>query len=213
MKHFYVGILVPLTTLIPIGLGLKNKVFKVQKSKIIFFYLVFCFFINVAATIIAQHHTNNLPLLHIYTLIEFILILTYFKLTLINGRSTFVINMLLVILPAVSIGNLLLTHDVFSFNTYIRTISAIIITTLCMLHLYKISESDQKDSWAVEAKNWYTSGLLVYFCSSLIYFAFLNTIAESASMTVYNIFSNIHGTLVIVMYCLFTVGFTKSRYA
>lgn len=213
IKHFYTALIVPLSTLIPIFMGMQSKKHCTKQSLIILFYLIFCFIINISSSIIGSYHINNLPLLHLYTLVEFLLILSYFKATLRNAYSLNLIKLLMVLLPVVNIGTLLYTHDIFNFNTYPRTISALIIISLSMLHLFEINDSDRENSWATGSLNWYSTGLLIYFCSSLVYFAFLNTLTLHTNQSIYNLFSGLHATLVLVMYSMFSVGFIKLKHA
>lgn len=211
MKHIYATLLVPAAILIPIVIGLIKSVHKKAPSKTIFFYLIFATLIYIVSRILGYHGINNLPLLHLYTIVEYIFILWYFRAALNEVKASKVIGILMVVFPILSILDLLLIQDIFQFNSYPRPVAALIIIGLCMYYFFRYSGNENKKSWSSVPLNWISSGLLVYFCSGLIYFAFLSIITKHASAAIYYLFGTIHATLVLLMYLLFAMGFLKVK--
>ncbi|WP_316822066.1 hypothetical protein [Pedobacter gandavensis] len=211
MKHIYATLIVPLAILIPIAIGLFKGVYKNAPLKTIFFYLVFATVIYLLSRILGLHGINNLPLLHFYTIVEYLFILWYFRSSLNEEKASRVIGLLMVVFPVLSILDLLLIQDIFQFNSYPRPVAALIIIGLCMYYFFRYSGNENKKSWATIPFNWINTGLLIYFCSGLIYFAFLSIITKYASAATYYLFGTIHATLVLLMYLLFAIGFLKVK--
>lgn len=113
--------------------------------------------------------------------------------------------------PIFSILDLIFIQDIHKYNSYPRPIAALTIIALCLYYFYNYAAAENKQSWEKLPENWIVTGLLIYFCSSLFYFAFLNIIYETASRATYYFFGGVHATLVLFMYLLFTVGFIKLK--
>lgn len=211
MKHIYVIVIVPASILIPLSVGSIKKVYQNLPLKIIFLYLVFAAIIEILARLLGTHQINNLPLLHFYTIVEFLFILRFFQLTFNDPLVSRFTGWLMVIFPIFCVFDLIFIQSAYQFNSYPRPISALIIIGLCLFYFFKHSESENQKPWVDAPLNWMVTGLLVYFGSSLFHFAFLNVLNENVSENVYFIFGTIHATLVMVMYLLFTAGFLYAK--
>lgn len=211
MKHVYVTVVVPAAVLIPLGIGLIRKSYKNKELKIIFFYLIFAGVTLIAERLLGIRHINNLPLLHFYTLVEFLFVLRFFRLVLNDLLVSRFIRILMYVFPIFGIVNFIFIQSIYKYNSYPRPIAALIIIALCMFYFSKRNESEYQESWVGDPLNWMISGLLVYFGSSLFHFAFLNILYENASLNIYFIFGTIHATLVMVMYLLFALGFLNAK--
>jgi len=211
MKYLYVTVIVPATVLVPLSTALIKKTFKQRYLKIIFLYLIFSGLSDLAERLLGIHHINNLPLLHFYTIVEFLFILRFFQLSFNDPLVSRLTGWLMVIFSGFCILDFIFIQSIYKFNSYPRPISALIIIGLCLFYFFKHSESENQKPWVDAPLNWMVTGLLVYFGSSLFHFAFLNVLNENVSENVYFIFGTIHATLVMVMYLLFTAGFLYAK--
>jgi hypothetical protein len=211
MKYVYTGIIVPTTVVIPIITGLIRKGYKNRCLKVIFSYLVFAGLSDITERLLGSRNINNLPLLHFYTIVEFLFITRFFQLILNEPLVFRLIGWLMVIVPVFCVLDFIFIQSIYQFNSYPRPISALIIIGLCLFYFFKHSESENQKPWVDLPLNWMVTGLLVYFGSSLFHFAFLNVLNENVSENVYFIFGTIHATLVMVMYLLFTAGFLYAK--
>lgn len=175
------------------------------------FYLLFAALTEITSRVLGSHQINNLPLLHFYTIIEFLFILRFFQLALNASSVIRLTRWLMVIFTVFSIFNFIFIQSIHGFNSYPRSIAALIIIGFCLFYFFKYGGAENKKKWIYEPANWLVTGALIYFGSSLFYFAFLNLLNQSASPTVYFIFAYIHATLVMVMYFLFTIGFLYAK--
>ncbi|QEC77567.1 hypothetical protein [Mucilaginibacter ginsenosidivorax] len=215
MKHIYVTVLVPATVLVPIGVGLIKTVYKDVPSKTMLLYLLFAGITDVVERILGVHHVNNLPLLHFYTIVEYLFIVRYFQLIL-NTSSSKLFKISLIAFPVLSILDFIFIQDIHQYNSYPRPIAAIIIIAFCVYYFFRYSENEIKSHWFSVPSNWISAGLMIYFSSSLFYFAFLNIISQKANqgnhyMNLYFIFGGVHATLVLLMYLMVAVGFLQVK--
>lgn len=206
MKHFYVTLLVPLCVVIPIIAGFTKRVFLDKSLRIIFMYLLFVATIAIPMRILGSRNINNLPLLHIYTLAEF-LFLSGFFIYVLNKHMVPVVVAIGVLFSVCCIFNMAYLQNVYIYNSYSRPLAAGIIIFYAMLYLLRQTTSENDDEILRQPKSWIVIGLLIYFCSSIFYFAFLKLLSDSADPSIYFLMGNIHASLVLLMYLLFCRAF------
>ncbi len=212
MKYLFAGIIVPAAVIIPIAAAILKKSYQELTLRIILHYLLFSGLINIAERILGNNKINNLPLLHLYTIGENLVILYFFY--LVFKRQTFlkkVISVLMATFTLFALTNMFVIQGIYQYNSYSRPISSLIIIGLCMCYFLSQTTVDQQQSWFQNPLNWIITGLLIYFGSSLFHFAFLNVISERANLRYYFLMGNIHAGLVLVMYLLFTMGFINGK--
>ncbi len=107
--------------------------------------------------------------------------------------------------------NFIFLQDVHSFNSYPRTVDALAIIALCLIYFYNYNESYNQTPWHRHSSNWIVSGLLIYFGSSIMHFAFLDLLYKHATLNVNYIFGDIHATLVMIMYLFIAIGFNYAK--
>lgn len=152
----------------------KYSLFPDQFKRII--YLIwFNFLIEFSAFILAHHTGNNLPLLHIHTLGEFLL-LSYFYMGLLKSPRllskyfqwvTLAISLLIIL-------NTLFLQSIYGFNTYAKTAVQFILIIYAVLYFFDLS--DQETLAASEKKylRLINSAILIYYSGSLFIFMFSN---------------------------------------
>lgn len=157
---------------------------------------------------LAESGVNNMPFFHGYTIVELLVLILFFKRLLNPGvikRHIFVLAGGFLLFALI---NAFFIQSLFQFNSYARSIEAIMIIALCFVFFAQQFGTDQlsyKDPGL-----WFVMGLFVYFSSSFIIF-----IISNLSLVLDKYFDwimwNIHATIVLIMYGLYTVGFVRCR--
>ncbi len=131
-------------------------------------FLVWNFIIEVTAFLLVQNEINNLPLLHLYTLGEFILFSIYYR--QINLKPTFftkivfiVVSVLLIILNSVFLQN------IDGFNSNAKTFVQVIIIINAIIFFYQNSIESEAEDHTIRLVN---SAILIYYSGSLFIFMF-----------------------------------------
>jgi len=209
LTYYYQGLIVPLSILIPITVAAIYYKYLCRAVHILLLYLLASGIINLTAII--QSSTNNHPLLHLYTIVEFVLLMIYFR-RIDKGTSLQRLsNMLLVFFPLLCIINVLFFQSQYSFNTYVRPIEALIFIVYSLRFFIISANIENEESWSSGSLNWINSGLLLYFSSSLFLFIFSNTISIRLSHDVKMVIWNIHDSFVLILYLLMAYGFSKCK--
>ncbi|MCB2379466.1 hypothetical protein LGH70_17850 [Hymenobacter sp. BT635] len=203
-SYFYVGIFLPASVLIPLSIGAYRRVYAQPELRAVFLYLLVAGATNILAKLLGEARLNNLPLLHIYTIVEFLLLLSYYGKILrhpVLGRA---LGWLSIAFPVAAVLNFLLVQDIFTFNSYPRSVAAVVVVALAVFYFF--AEEARKGPHG-QANRWINFGLLQYFGSSIFMFAFSNVLYQHASRQGQFIIGLFHATLVLIMYILFSFGF------
>jgi hypothetical protein len=205
----YMRFIVPLSILIPLVFAILNYRFLDQSLKTIFWFLIFSGLANLVALYLATHQKNNLFVIHIYTVFEFAFISWYYKLQL-KGIYNKIIPILIFAFTVLCVLNVLFIQKSTLFNTYTRSLGAIIIIGYCIISFNKQSLLDHDYSWGAISFNWINTGLLIYYTGCFFTFVFSNYLLSSSSLLNLIIW-NIDNTFLLVEYILFGVAFYKCR--
>jgi len=198
----FLRVIVPLSILIPIIFALFNFKRAQLNSRLILSYLIASGLINLVALTVMRR--NNLPLLHLYTIVEAILILSYLRNLFVEPVVKRVLLYIIIIFPIVCILNFLFLQNM-RYNTYTRPLEAIMITFFCLLYLYK---SGFTENWINKPTSWFNMGILLYFPVVCIIFILSNYMAFVIKNKAMNhLVWYFHATMVLVMYLIWARGF------
>jgi hypothetical protein len=216
MVKFFLTYIAPATVFFPIILFMINRRSGTSALKVLFGYLVMAAIVNITAIVLAMNGYWNLWLLHLYTILETVLLLFFFIQLANNRKSKIVLWTLLVAFPLACIINWMFFQNASNFNTYTRSVEAVLIIGAAAYYWLSSSKENIDIPWTDNPLNWIVSGLLLYFAGALFLFLFSNYL-EVVHKTkpddpVYYIIWLIHGCFVVVMYILFGIGFIKSKH-
>ena len=212
ITHYLAGIITPGSILIPIGLAIFNYRHLNMGLKTILFYLIISGSLNLWAIYESIHHHNNLYILHIYTIVEFLMLMTYFILTLDHKAKKMILvsKIIWVIFPVICVINLFFFQNYAENNSNVRSIEALIFMIYCFNYFYHSSDHDEIRSWGSNSLNWINAGLLIYFSGSIFLFAFANFIISLNLETSLKIWVLVD-ILIILLYIFIALGFSKCR--
>jgi len=208
-SYYYQAVIVPASICVPISVAAFNFSNTYRPMRIVLLYLIVSGSINLIA--ILNSHSNNLPLLHLYTVVEFVLLMLYF-ISINNNRQVLNVSyILMAVFPVLCIINVIFFQSKFQYNSYVRPVEGIILIGYCFLYFYNSTEVEMTDTWASKPFNWVNTGILLYFSCSLFLFIFSNVIHLTLSREAKTFMLNLHDTLVLIMYILFAIGFSKCK--
>ncbi|MFT3908939.1 MAG: hypothetical protein QM737_05895 [Ferruginibacter sp.] len=208
MKYFYNAVFVPLSIIIPLVTGILLYRHFARLEKILFCYLFLSGISNALLAFMAYRHMNNLPVFHIYTLLEFgflvFFLRTLFHDTVISGWLYTIAAVFILF----CIINTLFFQDIHTFNSYSRSVEAIIIIGFCLYYFKK--QLGMQLNIPRDPGFWFVLGLFIYFSSSLTIFIISN-VSLSLNKNFLWIMWTIHASLVLLMYIFITKGFIACK--
>lgn len=207
MSYWYMSA-VPVTMVVPFIVALFRLERLPRYAVPIVWLLVLSGVTQLTITFLAESVRNNMPLFHIYTPLELLVLLWFFARLLDSAAITRYLSVTGAAFLNFSVLNTLFIQDLFRFNSYARSIEAILVIALCFVWLGRQFRTDRLSF--KDAGLWFVTGLFVYFSSSFIVF-----IVSNLSLALDKYFDwimwNVHATIVLIMYGFYTVGFAKCR--
>lgn len=211
MHHIYAGLIVPSSIAVPIYIVQAKYKGLPEEIKILFYYLLAMAVIYLVSTIMALNRIHNLYIIHADTVIESIFLLRFFYFAFRQRVVRRWIRVLIVIFPVFCCVNFIFFQSLYNYNTYSRPIEAIIVITLCLFYWWYTGDEEVAGTWMSIPLNWVISGLLLYFSSAFLLFVFSNLLISRYDRGMNEFLWNVHATLILVMYSLFAIGFSKCK--
>jgi hypothetical protein len=207
-EYIYMNVIAPSFILLPVIIAFVRRRFLSRAGKVLLFYLGLDAVVSLISSVLANYSIPNLPLYHIATLFETVILLYFFRVIFDNKHFREYINLLLVIVPALQILNTLLIQQINEFNSYALSLQSLLIIVLCFFYWWHY-ETDTSESWASVPLHWIISGIMLYFSSSFIVFTFSNLASVTLSKKALILLWNLHASLSIIMYVQMAIGIRK----
>ncbi len=208
-EYIYMNVIAPLFILVPIITLFTRFKALPSEGKILLCYLITDMLVSATSSALAFNHIRNLPLYHIATIIETMMLLYFFYFVFHTRKSEKYLKSAILLFPVLGLINIIFFQHIYQFNSYMLSLQSIIIIVLCFLYWWH-HENDTETKWSAIPLNWIISGLLIYFSSTFILLTFSNMIISS-SKSVSIMMWNIHATLTIIMYLLLSIGISKYK--
>lgn len=202
MSKIYISILVPCVGALPIIMGLLRKKYWNDQARILLLYLCLAGLFNIIAKLTAG--SNNLPYLHLYTVLEFTILCIYLRSFSEDHRHRLLLNGLIAGFLLLALWYAFIKESPFVFNKVPRFLDSLIISVICLYYLLKDLGSPVSNLTRFQFLT--LAGLLFYYSSSSVLFGLSDELLK-APKNVADLIWNIHATLLLLMYILFTVAF------
>jgi hypothetical protein len=198
----------PWVVFIPWLLALTKQRSYTPALKTIFAYLTVAVCTHLLSFAFWKLRKNNLPILHVYTVVEYLLLLRFYSLLLKGFFPGAVFIVLAVAFPLFSVADSLFIENIRSFNTYSRSVEALIFIFLSVCWFVKTVSDTATHSKASRPLNYITGGLLIYFAGSVVLFSFRDLISQLTHSFLMNVWS-LHTLLLFILYSMITTGLWK----
>lgn len=203
----YISIIVPATALFPLIAGLLHFSKLSKPSKIIWSFVLFSALLNLCNTLLQYVIHNTQFMLHGYTAVEFAMLSAYFA-CFFSPKQQKAVAVIAVLFVIGCVVNAIYLQDIGAFNTYTRTLESFILIGYIIYFQYLQSNKLDTGKWGDDSNNWLSVGILIYYASSSLMFAFTNYLV-AISIRVFEMVWTAHCTILAIEYILFTVGFRK----
>lgn len=180
--------------------------------KIITWYLMLSVVTQAVSLLLWEKSINNLPLLHVFTVLEFFLLFSYYSFQSKLFLNRFWFYLVLVLFLSFALLDAFVLENLHSFNIYTRSLEAFIFIG-CSVHWFIRSLTIESNPVppGQSGLKYMNAGFFIYFSGSLILFAFSNYINHLGHPLQMNIWT-LHTLLLIVLYLFIFTGFcTTSR--
>jgi hypothetical protein len=133
-------------------------------------FLIWNLFVEVLAEVLVPYVENNLPLLHFYTLIEFMLIsLVYWKMGVFAKWSNKHFWIFLISISSLIVLNSIFLQSIYDYNSYAKALVQIFLIAFAVAYMFQLKEKSGP-------LNWMNAAVLLFYSGSLFVFMFGNII-------------------------------------
>ena len=118
-----------------------------------------------------SHQGNNLPLLHLYTLGEFLLWSFFFKTVL--GKDSWLNKYFVPFLMGITglvVANSVFLQPIWGFNSHAKTLVQLIIIVYALVFAFHYAEFNVRQSNAYKILRFINALILMYYCATLFIF-------------------------------------------
>jgi len=181
-----------------------------KECRIIYFFTIIAWVTEISSYITRSMSINNMPLLHIYTVVEFTMISWFYHVLFKKMFSFSPLIFIAVLFACGSVINSVFIQRILSFNSYTRGIEAMLIIVYAVVFLYGFFFQSDTRQVTDNPALWITAGILIYFSGAATLFILSNYILPMGYQFNKNVWA-LHAMLSIIMYCFITVGLWKSK--
>ena len=209
-EYIFMDVVAPAFILVPVFTAVVRYRYLPAEGRVLLAYLSVVTVVNIVSTVLANLHTPNMPLYHIATIIDTLLLLYFFSLVFAGYRIVVYIQAAMFLFPVLAVLNILLLQPLFSFNSYMLSLKSILVIGLCFFYWWQYEPVAGK-TWKQIPLHWIVSGLLLYFSSAFILFTFSDFIISVSSRSISIALWNIHAGLSVMMFLLLAIGLSKYK--
>lgn len=201
----------PWLIFIPTGLIVKNKKKIPKELEPILYYLVLSVVTQIISFVFWLSDLNNLPIVHVYTILEALILLWFYSLIFKGVISSYIFIILSISFLVFSLIDSIKLESIYTFNTFGRSIEGLFFIFLSVAWFVKgIVTNENLNLTDNKGINYINGGFFIYFSGSIVLFSFSNSISELAKSLLMNIWS-IHTLLLVFLYFSLTLGVLKCR--
>jgi hypothetical protein len=180
----------------------------------LFYFLILNLVIEILASLFIEFGINNLPLLHIYTLAEFILF-SYFYKSIIKKPSTFHTIYWYFIIggSAFIIFNSIFLQSIFDFNSIAKTFVQISIIAYAVIYFYHLVDDPTLSPSTSKSLRLVNSAIITYYSGSLFIFMFNGiSLGDDGSNIIFWIFNSLLNIIfhLLIFYALWRLYSKKA---
>lgn len=202
------AVIVPLSILLPLFIGaIRFRQFS-DAGKLTYLYLLAsAIFTSFSLLIGRYYHENSMPVTHLFTLVEFGCIVFVYRSLLPAPKKSGVYTYLILCFAFVCILNAIFFQSIFTYNSYTKSIEAIICILFAMKYFAAIASGTVSTKVVTNEAFYINAGFFLYFSGAFMLFVFSNFIITNLSLNNFLIIWTIHASLVLLMYLFFTFAF------
>lgn len=178
MDLYIIKTISPYFVLIPFIFGLLKLKSLSREQKILFSAISLGVLGEISMKLAIALWQNNMPVMHIYTLLEFVLLLSVFHLGKPNLITRNVYISFLILFTFIWFVDILFLGGIWKGIALMRSLQGIILISIALLYFYRLLQ--ELDLLRPERTFlfWFSIAILVYFGGNLLLFIYFNHITN-----------------------------------
>jgi hypothetical protein len=146
---------------------------------------------------------------HLFTVIELCILSVFFTQSSWHIRLKRLVAFANIIFFVAAVLNVFLLQNIHSYNSYTRSVEALIIVLLSVYNFTILMDNSGKPGKSYIAEVYFTSAILLYFSGAFLIFATFNLFDIAIGLEI--LIWNTHATFLLLMYLLLAIGLWKLK--
>jgi len=198
----------PFATLLPAITGLLLFRKSPVAGRVLIVHICLAAIVNFVAAYMWHRKQNNLPLLHIYTVSEFLFLSAYYALHW-KSRTVHILAAITGLLfAAFAVYNALYLQDIYQMNSYARSLGALLMLAYCAAGYFLILSDKNETLIFNRSFFWINTGYFLYFSVSFFLFTLSNYVRSIPTEARHMLWA-LHALFMIILYILVAIGLWK----
>lgn len=208
--NFYFVTAAQASGLLPVIVGIRNYRLLSPAFRLLLYFLVLSIGFDIQGTILKQFYSNNMPGLHLYTLVEFLAFsAVYYSHFQKNSALQLFIGINAIVFVAVCLADAFWINNIWSLNPLSRSYSSVSMIFYTLVYFFFMFRKDTESYSMTHPMFWVNIALLIYFGFNTLYFMLGHWMMKHKEMAFLGLF--LHNTMNIVANCLFAQSFRCFR--
>lgn len=204
LKHLFT--IACFSVVIPLGIGIRFFRTYGNDLKALTFFLALSAIVEITSYYLWYEHRNNLPLLHLYTLIEFVFLSYIYREHIASVIPRRVINAIMVLFILFSVFNSLYIQSIYHFNTYARGIEIVLILFYAIVFVYALITRSDLTKLTRIPMFWVNTGVLLYYTTSFFVFLLSNNMLLMLPKSAVQLSWGFHGIFLLIYHAFLSVA-------
>jgi hypothetical protein len=188
-----------------------RKTEKRYEQKMIAAYILLAVLGEIISRTIGAYRLNNLPVLHVYTLMQFLLVALLYRPFMMKPVTPSVWSIVTIVFLLGSIINSLFVQSIWSFNGFARAAESFIIVLFAIWYFRKLLFSDAAAVPLQEVPMFWISTALLFYFSGCFFVFLLSGYVLDISSKVFSISWAFHDLILIIHYIFITAALWPTR--
>ncbi len=202
-------VIVPLSILLPLCIGAIRYRALTASAKLGYWYIIASAIFTSIALVVGRYlHQNNLPYMHLFTIIELAMVVLFYKVLFAPGTYNRLYYGIILLFTLLCIVNAVFFQSIYTYNSYTKSIEAIICILFAMKYFASIASGNSSVVKMLRCPDFYlNAAFFLYFSGGFMLFVFSNFIITNLSLNDFFTIWTIHAALVLIMYLLISIAF------
>jgi hypothetical protein len=193
--------------LFPIIVGLIYYKRLTSPFRLLFYFFLSGIVFEVQASVLKVIYLNNMPGLHLYTLVEG---LVFSRIYYMHFQKNSVLRLFIGINTIVFIGaclaDVFFTSTIWGWNAFSRSYSAVSIVCYALIYFYFLFRNGSEQYRTDQPMFWVATGTLFYFSCNMLYFMLHSSLVSNAYIAAFS-GAIIHAAINIIAHLLYAQSF------
>lgn len=176
-----------------------------RTQRILFLLIIITAVVEALSTLLWSKKINNMPIFHIYGVVEFLLLSSIYKNKLYSFNSKRWMNVMMILFVGFSLINVLFIQNLHEFNSNGLTFSSLCMIFFSILYFIQLLRESKYSSLERIPMFWINVGVLIYFSSSIFLFHLSNMLIPE-SLQVRGVAWGVHAIFNVFHYLAFTIA-------